>query len=317
MSHPLIRPIYPCEPIKAIPKLALALGVGESLLLEIAARANGMYRDVPITRNGKTRLTYDAIGELKKIQQLIQKKILARVKFPDYLQGSLKGRDYVTNAALHTKKRIVTCEDVEKFFPSVRTELIVDIWKNFFHFSEDVALLLAQLTTKDGAIPQGTSTSSYLANLALWRHEPGVQAKLANMGIIYSRYVDDIAMSSATFLSKDKQGKAIAMVYAMLRIHGLSASRKKHESFSSKRHMIVTKLLVNKKPSLGRVKKLKIRSQVHHAVSLAIKYGAAHPESKIALDKAAQAVGQMGRFHASAAQSLKDKIRDVRKVDAK
>jgi hypothetical protein len=59
-------------------------------------------------------------------------------------------------------------------------------------------------------------------------------------------------MSSTAFLSKDKQSKAIAMVYAMLRIHGLSASRKKHEFFSSKRRMIVTKLLVNQKPSLGR-----------------------------------------------------------------
>lgn len=314
MSLQLISPTYPCEPIKSIPKLALALGISELTLLEIAARANGMYREVLITKGEKIRLTYDALGDLKIIQKRIQQKILVRVKFPDYLHGSLRGKDYVTNAALHTKKRIVACEDVEKFFPSVRTELIVGIWKNFFHFSEDVALLLAQLTTKDGALPQGTSTSSYLANLALWRYEPWVQAKLADKGIVYSRYVDDMAISSIDFLSKEEQSKAIAMVYAMLRIHGLSASRKKHESFSSKRRMIVTKLIVNQKPSLGRAKKLKIRSQVHHAVGLAMKYGAAHPEAKIALDKAAQAVGQMGRFHASAAQSLRDKIRGVRKA---
>ena len=140
--------------------------------------------------------------------------------------------------------------------------------------------------------------------------------EVADMGIVYSRYVDDMAMSSIAFLSKEEQSKAIAMVYAMLRIHGLSASRKKHESFSSKRRMIVTKLTVNQKPSLGRAKKLKIRSQVHHAVGLVMKYGAAHPEAKIALDKAAQAAGQMGRFHASAAQSLRDKIRGARKVGA-
>ncbi len=314
MSPQLIRPIYPCEPIKSIPKLALALGISESTLLEVATRANGMYREVPITKGEKTRLTYDALGDLKIIQKRIQQKILARVIFPDYLQGSLKGKDYVTNAALHTKKKIVTCEDVENFFPSVKADLVADIWMKFFRFSEDVALLLTELTTKDSAIPQGTSTSSYLANLALWRHEPGVQVKLGNMGIVYSRYVDDIAMSSTTFLSKDKQSKAIAMVYAMLKIHGLSASRKKHEIFSSNRRMTVTKLLVNQKPSLGREKKLRIRSQVHHAVTLAAKHGAIHVEAKIALDKAAQAVGQLGRFHLSAAQGLKLKIKDARKV---
>lgn len=317
MSLQLIRPIYPCEPIKSIPKLALALGISESTLLEIATRANGMYREVPITKGEKTRLTYDALGDLKTIQKRINQKILARVIFPDYLQGSLKGRDYVTNAALHTKKKIVACEDVENFFPSVKAGLVADIWENFFHFSKDASLLLTQLTTKDGAIPQGTSTSSYLANLALWRHEPGVQVKLANMGIVYSRYVDDIAMSSAAFLSKDKQSKAIAMVYAMLKIHGLSASRKKHEFFSSNGRMTVTKLLVNQKPSLGREKRLNIRSQVHHAITLAARYGATHIEAKIALDRAAQAVGQLGRFHLTAAQSLKMKIKDARKISVK
>jgi hypothetical protein len=137
------------------------------------------------------------------------------------------------------------------------------------------------------------------------------------MGIVYSRYVDDIAMSSATFLSKDKISKAIAMVYAMLKIHGLSASRKKHEIFSSNRRMTVTKLLVNQKPSLGRGKRLNIRSQVHHAITLAARYGATHIEAKNALDGAAQAVGQLGRFHLTAAQSLKMKIKDARKISVK
>lgn len=313
MSLPLIKPIYPCEPIKSIAKLALALGSTESILLEVASKASQSYRKVPVLKGGKTRLTFEALGKLKSIQKLIQERILSRVEFPDYLQGSIKGRDYVTNARLHANKKIVICEDVEKFFPSVKSELINDVWKYFFCFSEDVALLLTQLTTMNGAIPQGTSTSSYLANLVLWRHEPLVQARLATMGIAYSRYVDDMAMSSTAFISKEKQSEAIAMVYGMLRRHGLSASRGKHEVFSNSGRMVVTKLLVNQKPSLGRVKKLKIRSQVQRAENLSKTKGATHPEAKAALRKAAQAVGQMGRFHPSSAQSLKKKIKKVQK----
>lgn len=313
MSPLPIKPTYPCEPIKSIDKLALALGVTESILLEVASCSDNQYRKVPIVKNGKTRVTFEALGNLKHIQRQIQQKILVKVNFPGYLQGSLRGRDYLTNAKLHAKKKFIICEDVKNFFPSVKSELIRDLWVKFFHFSDEVALLLTQLTTKHGALPQGTSTSPYLANLVLWRDEPIVHARLGAMGIVYSRYVDDMAMSSSSYLSKDRQTKIIAMVYGMLRRNGLFASREKHEVFSNSGAMTVTKLLVNEKPSLGRKKILKIRSQVHHAKELVKSVGADHPESKSALVKAAQSVGQMGRFHLSAAEKLRKKIKTARK----
>lgn len=54
-----------------------------------------------------------------------------RVSFPKYLTGSLKGRDYITNAQLHSGARVLICEDVTKFFPSVSTEKVFDIWALF------------------------------------------------------------------------------------------------------------------------------------------------------------------------------------------
>jgi len=256
-----------------------------------------MYRDNPITKAGKTRLTFDAQGLLKDVQERIKNRILSRVRFPSYLHGSLKGCDYVTNAALHTNKKIIICEDVKSFFPSVRSDLVMDVFQNFFLFSEDVARLLTALTTKDNAIPQGAKTSSYLANLVFWRVEPYLQARLAQEGITYSRYVDDIAMSAKSFISKPLQARVIAQVYGMLRKHGLSASRKKHEVFSDSGVMKVTKLIVNRKPSLTRQKRANIRAQVHRATS--------QPESNSILNKAAQMAGQLGRFHPAEAKKMK------------
>src|SRR5258708_36650911 len=104
--------------------------------------------------------------------------IFSKVVFPDYLQGSLAGRDYVTNASLHAKKKILICEDVKRFFPSVGAIYIEQVWRDCLGFAPDVARLLTKLTTKGGYLPQGAITSSFLANLVLWRHEPLLHAKL-------------------------------------------------------------------------------------------------------------------------------------------
>ena len=190
-----------------MPALSRALGVPTSLLHELARVADSQYRlaDEIIKPDGSIRQTFDAFTPLKNIHRRIKLKIFSHVVFPNYLTGSLKGRDYKTNAALHAGSRIVICEDIGQFFPSTRAPVVHDIWKNFFGFSDDVADCLTRLTTKDGALPQGAITSSYLANLAFWRDEPQIQAYLARLGVTYSRYVDDLALSSKRLLLPKKR----------------------------------------------------------------------------------------------------------------
>ncbi|MDO8441816.1 MAG: reverse transcriptase family protein [Polaromonas sp.] len=312
MSLILHKPSYPCEPITTIKALSNALGFDEKVLHDIAAKANGMYRRVK-PKPGSTRETFDANGLLKEIHQRIKLRILVRVYFPDYLHGSIRGRDYFTNAKLHSNKQILICEDVKKFFPSVRTEKVYDVWRGFFNFSGPVAALLTQLTTKDGALPQGAIPSSYLANLVLWKVEPFLQAKLTAQGITYSRYVDDMAMSSASYLNKAQQNAVIAQVYGMLSKAGLRAGRGKHEIFAASKPMIVTKLVVNRKPSWPTKKRSAVRAQVFHLEQIAVNGEPAADTLKHA-DKAAQRVGQLGRFHRTEGNALKVRVRAARSL---
>ncbi|MFS2049036.1 reverse transcriptase family protein [Variovorax sp. Varisp41] len=310
MALSLNKPSYRCSPIKSVRALAKALGFSEQELLALAVDANRRYRTVK-PEPGSTRQTFDAIGQLKVAHRRIKEVIFSNVYFPDYLQGSLKGRDYVTNARLHTNKQILICEDVKKFFPSVKADLVADVWLGFFRFSPEVAQLLTALTTKDGALPQGAITSSYIANLAMWRHEPLLHAKLADRGITYSRYVDDMAASSAQHLSKETQTWIIAQVYGMLARHGLKAGRGKHEVFSASEPMIATKLIVNRKPSLSPKKRSQVRAQVRQ-LELAHEAGADATTLLAMADKAAHKVGQLGRFHVTSASHLKSRVKAVR-----
>lgn len=313
MNPPLLKPKYDLKPIRDISALSLSLGMPEELLIKVAIQADTLYRKAkPIEKpDGSIRQPFDALPPLKSIQRRIKDRILKRVEFPEYLTGSLAGRDYRTNAAMHADAKIVICEDVEGFFPSTKRERVLDIWKNFFCFSEDVANLLTNLTTKEGELPQGAITSSYLANLAFWNQEPRLQAKLAQRNIVYSRYVDDIAVSSKIFLSKEEQSSIIAQIYGMLKRQGYKAKLRKHEIFTSGRRMLTTKLMVNRKPALQPKVRQNIRAAVH-ALEQRIASGERGLEIITELNRVTSRVGRLGTLHPTEAKSLKLRLHSVR-----
>ncbi len=311
MALYLNKPSYPCDPIRTVAALARMLRMSETELNRICDRANASWRMVK-PKPGSTREMFDAHGPLKAIHNQLKKRIFLRVYCPDYLQGSLKGRDYVSNADLHKNKQILICEDVKKFFPSVSATFVEDVWRGFFGFSSEVASVLTRLTTKDGVLPQGAITSSFIANLVMWRREPILQAKLASMGITYSRYVDDMSMSSKVHLDTTTQTKVIGMVYGMLAAHGLKAARHKHQVFPASRQMIATKLIVNRKPSLTASKQSKIRAQVHQ-LERAAESGVSEIELCELANKASQRVGQLARFHQRSGELLRDRVKEIRK----
>ncbi len=304
-----IQASYDYAPIQSVAALSKALSIPQEKLIELAGSANQQYRLArPIVKaDGSIRQPFDALPPLKIVHGRLKDRVLAKVAFPDYLTGSLKGRSYSFNAQLHVGARILICEDVEQFFPSTRIERVFDIWKNFFGFSKEVANLLTLLTTKDGMLPQGAITSSYLANLAFWDYEPKLFSKLEEQGWRYSRYVDDIAISSTQEMNSDKQTKAIAGVYGMLRRGGYSAKRRKHEVFSANRRMVATKLIVNKRPAISSEERSRIRAAVHQLERRFDEFSKAGALGK----EVASVIGRVGKlssFHPTEGRRLKARL---------
>lgn len=311
----MLKPIYPFKPIGSVKLLALTLGTTPQHLQYIASESDRLYRLAkPQTKSdGSIRQPFDALPLLKVLHTNLKTQVLGRVKYPRYLTGSLKGSDYKVNAEQHINKRIVICEDITNFFPSITAARVQDIWQGFFGFPQPVAELLTRLTTKDSVLPQGAIPSSFLANLVLWRLEPALHGEFADRGLTYSRYVDDIAISSKDFLSKDAQTALIADVYGMLAKVGLRAKRKKHETYSASQRMITTKLVVNKKASLPEAKRSAIRAAVHRVEKMA-EAEISSPEFLRELHRVAVQVGQMARFHKTQAAGLKQRLAVLREA---
>jgi len=160
---------YRNKPIASIDSLAAAIGFPASQLAIIADDSQQYYLPNPpfVKPNGKLRQTYTVRQPLKDIQDKILHKIISEVDFPGYLQGAIRDpdlpRDYVRDAFLHLGRTVILHEDISTFFASSKESFVFRMWKSFFHFQPDVASVLTKLTTYNGFIPEGASTSPAIA----------------------------------------------------------------------------------------------------------------------------------------------------------
>ena len=214
-------PHYPFKPVYSLNALSLALGEPIALLQSLAKRESNLYRHVPQKKkDGTVRDTYDAYEPLKRVQRKIVDRFLARVRYPDYLHGGIKDisnrRSIYSNARMHGKAKTILLQDIKDFFPSITADHVHHIFSDCLGFSPEVSQLLAQLTTRNGVVPQGASTSSYLANLVFWDIEPSLVVRFRRQGLNYSRFADDITISAARILEPVVLTGLVAAVTGML-----------------------------------------------------------------------------------------------------
>ncbi|CAN7677413.1 reverse transcriptase family protein [Caballeronia sp. LjRoot29] len=241
-------------------------------LRDLAHRASGMYyiaQRIP-KEDGSLRIVYDTRQPLKAVLQRLNQTILRRVIYPPYLTGGVPGKDYKSNVELHAGAATVIKEDITQFYPSVTAEIVFDVWRRFFAFSEEVAEVLTAVTTRNGHLEQGAPTSGYLANLALWDVEPKLLRRLMERGVTaYSRHCDDVVMSSTSRMPNDQIAWAVGQVYGMLRHKGLQAKRTKHKVMHDGNAIVILKLVSNEKASLPAVERSRVRALVHQYVKAA------------------------------------------------
>lgn len=305
-------PRYPLRSISRLDKLALVLGLPLELLCSVSKDASSRYRRAKliVKPDGSTRQPLDAKAPLKGIQRRIKERILEKVVFPDYLTGSLKGRDARANAGLHVGAAIVLSEDIANFFPSTKHILVFRIWRDFFGFAPDVAEMLTNLTTKDGELPQGACTSSHLANLAFWREEHLLYEVFRAQGIAYSRYVDDVSVSSKRRLSNEELGACIKSVYGMMGRGGFRPRRSKQDIQRANKPMLVTKLLANRRPAISVKERQAIRASLFQLEKSVAAQGGDDLSST--LESVAGRVNRLCQMHPAEGECLKARVRVLR-----
>ncbi|GLO51369.1 reverse transcriptase [Pseudomonas putida] len=323
---------YRHSPIHSLNALARALDEPAERLVALAKRSSRLYRYVPQKKkDGLTpRHTYDAHEPLKSIQRKIVDRILSKVSYPEYLQGGIRDarspRSIYANAQVHTGSKVVILQDIADFFPSITVVHVYQVFSQLFGFAHDVAQLLANLVTREGQVPQGASTSSYLANLVFWDIEPALKERFEAKGLRYSRFADDITVSSKSEIARDTVAQIIGSVTWMLAQKGCRPKRSKLHVRKRGQALIVgskvdavtvTGLVVDRSsPGLPKKERMAIRAAVKQLEDSAIEWITGPPAEE---QKSIQRLmGRIGRLIACGhpdGQRLKARVRMVMRRD--
>lgn len=310
------KPYYNNSPIATLDALALTLNVTTERLSLISENIPHSYNTFSkVTgRNRKKRSLSEPKKGLKKLQKKINKELFEKVSYPDYLHGGLKGKDYLSNAKIHSGNKTLISLDIENYFPSISRKNVFDIFKFMMRFPDDVSEMLTKLVTLNGSVPQGSCCSTYIANLVFFNTEYNYVNQLKNKGYNYSRLLDDITVSSNKELDKKEKSFVLTQIRAMVERHRLKINNEKTkiESHTDPRSSFeVTGLWAkHKNPKLQKPQRRYIRYLVFICVKQA-EYDRTSAEYHALWNKTSGKVAQMQRIGHTQANDLRESLSKV------
>ncbi len=230
---------YSNRPLANLESLFKMLETNEERLTYLLKNKKKFFKTVPVIRKGKKRTTYKVVGELLKIHELIKQRVFSKISLPEYITGGRKGVSYIDDCISHRNKSIIIQEDMKDFFPSIKEELIAKAFQYYMNFSPEVSSLLANLSTLEGSLVQGTKLSTDIANLIFLEEEALISEEVRKLGGNYTRYVDDITISFESGVNNEGISKIKTMILSMVLKSGIRLNRKKSKVLRNGQSKIV------------------------------------------------------------------------------
>lgn len=228
-------------PMPSFDAMALYLGIEASLLRQLLHAPHYHYRRFSIRkRDGSERIINAPKTYMKVIQWWILDNILEKVPVHSSVHGFRRGRSYITNAVSHLGQAHILNVDIEDFFPTIERRRVVQIFRGL-GYSDEVAGNVANLLTLEGVLPQGSPCSPMLANLVFHSADEDIQRLCDGIGAKYTRYADDITVSSGEFISEEFLREIKRVVF----VNGFRLNERKTRFCGKGDRMEVTGLVVN------------------------------------------------------------------------
>jgi RNA-directed DNA polymerase len=266
------------------PALAAALGLSVGQLRALAfhrrvSTSSSYARFTIPKKTGGTRLISAPMPRLKAAQHWVLEHLLAPLAAHDAAHGFRQGRSIVSNAAPHVGAKVVINVDLKDFFPTVTFRRVKGVFRSHGH-AESVATVLALLCTEpeveeveldgrryfvalgDRRLPQGAPTSPALTNLLCRRLDRRLEAAAASFGFVYTRYADDLTLSSQA-PARGATAKALNVLRAVVTSEGFVLHPDKTRVLHRGRRQEVTGLTVNRSLGVERAELRRFRALLH------------------------------------------------------
>lgn len=239
-------------------------------LYHLSMSADSKYKKYTISKlDGGERTIYHPSRELKFIQRWLSKKVF--YKFPIHRKAFAytKDNNIATHAGLHTNSNYVLRIDFKDFFPSLKSECVESILRQFQYkdgtrFVENEIKFITRIVTRKGSLPIGAPSSPIISNALMYNFDCHWDSYCRSNEIIYSRYADDLYFSTNRPDVLSRVHKEFELFLRDYRELQLRVNEEKVVHTSKKHRRIVTGLYLTSdgNVSLGRDKKRKIKSYI-------------------------------------------------------
>ena len=206
------------------------------------------------------RIVYEVrLATLGGIHKCIYAQLLKSYKPSPAVHGFVAGRGIYTNAKEHLGKKTILCFDIKNFFESIIARQVGDVFASC-GFSAKVSTDLAKLCTLNGHLAQGYVMSPIIANMVAAPLDEDLSLLVSGVGAEYTRYADDITISSNSELPR------IAQLEKIIERYGFQINPSKTRSMFRGEKQYVTGLTVFDKtqPRIPRRYKRKIRLLLYY-----------------------------------------------------
>ncbi|MEM1009199.1 MAG: reverse transcriptase domain-containing protein, partial [Myxococcota bacterium] len=172
------------------------LGTTNKELHYISARKLSQYHSVSIPkRGGGMRLLSVPNYRLKFLQHLLNVKLQGLYSVRGCVHGFVNSKSALTNAQEHLGRRHLIKVDLKDYFDQISRQRVKGVLLSI-GVPLSVAEAITNLCTLFDALPQGAPTSPVLANMVTFRLDQELVVFAKKNRLRYSRYADDIVLSS-------------------------------------------------------------------------------------------------------------------------
>ena len=229
-----------------------------------------------IPKKGGGSRTIVAPGNYLKIsQQHILHRLQKRIKVleHDAAYAYVEGRSIKSALMVHqaNDSKFFLKVDIEKFFDNCTTELLqskLSVVYPFNKYPKDVLTKLINLATLNGVLPQGMPLSPFLTNILMVPFDYTFSWYCKQKGLIYTRYADDILISSKEDFSFETVINKIHSIFEKLDYpFKLKESKTRYGTRNGRNWNLGLMLNKDNQITVGHVKKKELKTIIYKIVN--------------------------------------------------
>lgn len=259
--------------INVLTLLNFELGLGATDAMRLIRSAPKRYKrfSIPKRTGGKREIAQPA-SELKVVQSVIVEKILSGLPVHPSATAYVEGSSIRINALRHAANGPIKKFDFKDFFPSLTEHAWIRYCSRHQICDRGQAIMLGRLLFMQPPggrtlrLSVGAPSSPMLSNILMYEFDRLITERVAKHSVTYTRYADDLTFSAPRTGYLNSIEGILRKTLAELTSPKLRLNENKTVTATKKFRREVTGIILtnDKRLSIGKERKRKIRAAVHH-----------------------------------------------------